>query len=187
MEMVPLKDDSSPSIHFRSVDLPQPTGPSTKVKARRRMFQWSMSMTGLESSDQENVPFTEAMMFGARSATGSSLPRMSDSSTSGPRPAALGNSVTSLPTPAIWTPSLASLASTLSLPFKKSWILWKEAIAEARSGSPMTMPTNGWFTSINKEYAVNAFWIVKVSLVRAAVVTNVLKVRIGDQIGVQIT
>lgn len=51
----------------------------------------------------------------------------------------------------------------------------------------MTMPTNGWFTSINTEYAVNAFWIVRVSPVRAAVATNVLKVRIGDQIGVQIT
>lgn len=57
----------------------------------------------------------------------------------------------------------------------------------AKSGKAMIIPTRGWFTRIKREYAVNAFEMVKALSLPDAIPAKVLKVRIGDQIGVQIT
>lgn len=64
---------------------------------------------------------------------------------------------------------------------------WKEVTAVAVMGRAMMMPAKGWFTSVKMEMAVKALEIVKTSIDPEAIPANVPSVRIGDQIGVQIT
>src|SRR5438045_9026231 len=59
VRMVPSKLDSSPSKHFNRVDFPEPTGPSRRANAPRRIFHYSISMTATVLSGYLALPLTE--------------------------------------------------------------------------------------------------------------------------------